>query len=92
MMPSILGLSGMRIFESVNCVEFTGKTLHREDKRTWKERLFSWPWRPWKATKTVYYPETIPAMYRIGDRIVAHPAKIVELKAALKSPDPDGGK
>lgn len=20
-------------------------------RRTWRERLFSWPWRPWQATK-----------------------------------------
>lgn len=26
-------------------------------KRTWCERLFSWPWRPWVATRVVYEPE-----------------------------------
>jgi hypothetical protein len=76
-------LFGMAIFESLNCVELTGKQLSREEKRTWKERMFTLPWHPWKATKTVYYPEAIPAMYRIGNKIVGHPAKIAELKAEI---------
>ncbi len=82
----ILGrFSGMRIFESVNCVELTGKMLSREEIRSWKERLFSLPWKPWKATKTIYYPEAIPTMYRIGyDTIVGHPAKIADLKSEIE--------
>ena len=29
---------------------------HREVKRTWRERLFSRPWRPWVKTKIVTKP------------------------------------
>lgn len=25
-------------------------------KRSWKERLFSWPWRPWVSTKQIPNP------------------------------------
>ena len=32
-------------------------------KRPWKERLFTWPWRPWKRQKLV----TIPKAYILGD-------------------------
>jgi hypothetical protein len=30
-------------------------------RRTWKERLLSWPWRPWVTWKTVptHWPETL---------------------------------
>ena len=76
-------LFGMTIIESLNCVELTGKQLSREEKRTWKERLFTLPWHPWKSIKTVYYPEAIPAIYRIGNQIVGHPAIIAELKAEI---------
>jgi hypothetical protein len=64
---------GLKIIESVNCVSFTGKTLHREIPRTWKSRLFTLPWRPWKKTEIISYPETKPEMYRIGDTIAATP-------------------
>jgi hypothetical protein len=29
------------------------KTIELELRRTWRERLFSWPWRPWAATRLV---------------------------------------
>lgn len=82
MLPNF-GLIGLQIIESTNCVEFTGKMLSREVERSWKERLFSWPWKPWKSTKTEHYPEAVPVMYRIGNRIVGHPSKIAELKTAI---------
>ena len=75
---------GMKIIESLNCVEFTGKTLTREEKRTWKERLFTSPWQPWKTTKLIAYPESKPVMYRIGNQIVGHPLAIAELKEAIR--------
>lgn len=44
-------------------------------KRTWRERLFSWPWKPWKKFNSVYNPKVYslkdgtlvmsPASYRV---------------------------
>ena len=33
----------------------------------------------------ISYPETIPAMYRMGNMIVGHPLKIAELKAEINN-------
>ena len=44
---------GTQIIENVNCVEFTGRTLTRVEKRSLKERLFSLPWNPWKKIKEI---------------------------------------
>lgn len=36
----------------------------RTERRTWKERLFTLPWRPWIATKEV------PGVYLVEDGVV----------------------
>lgn len=38
-------------------------------KRTWRERLFSRPWRPLKKTKVVIVPSVVPTneAWKIGD-------------------------
>ena len=38
---------------------------HKEVKRTWRERLFSWPWCPWVKTKIVEQP----AIYILDSRL-----------------------
>lgn len=38
-----------KVYESELMVEM----VTREERRTWMERLLSWPWRPWRATKMV---------------------------------------
>lgn len=48
-------------------------------KRTWKERLFSWPWRPWVAETITYKPE----MWKVGDAIICHPAIYAALNSEL---------
>jgi len=42
--------NGMRIITSLDMVE---EGTPYEVKRTWKERLFTLPWKPFYATKTV---------------------------------------
>ena len=43
-------LMGLRIIENPLMVE-DGEPY--EIRRTWRERLFSWPWRPLRATRMV---------------------------------------
>jgi hypothetical protein len=67
--------------------------------RSWKERLFSWPWRPLVKTKTIQVPDdkvyliNTPGAYfelDLGGRgnaarcYVCHPLTIPKLKKALE--------
>lgn len=54
-------------------------------KRSWKERLFSRPWTPWVAEKTIMVPNYKPAIYRVGDKIVYHPALEDRVRAIVAS-------
>lgn len=43
-------------------------------KRSWKERLFSFPWKPWNATKTIIPQVPSRDVIRLGDgTLVMHP-------------------
>lgn len=46
------GIGPHRIFESVHMVRPYTVEL------TWRERLLSWPWRPWYRTRQAYRPRT----------------------------------
>ncbi len=66
---------GMKVIESVWATQpGEPKTV----QRTWKERLLTWPWRPWITTKVV--PTHIPAAYRVGNMWVVHPTIMNELR------------
>ena len=60
-------------------------------QRSWKDRLFSWPWRPWKRTRVETRPSrTICTFYTMDcpggfTRMihVAHPAVLDELRDKL---------
>ncbi len=54
---------GTNIFYNINVVS------EEIVKRTWKERLFSLPWKPFLKTKTIIKP----AIYQVGNDIIAHP-------------------
>ena len=41
---------GLKVIASINVPDY--ETV----KRTWRERLFTLPWRPFKSTKSVYKP------------------------------------
>lgn len=65
----------MRIVETIQAVK-DGPPVTRW--RSWRVRLWSWPWRPWVATWTEI--PKLPAAYITGNTIVAHPAVVAELK------------
>ncbi len=57
-------------------------------RRTWRERLFSWPWQPFVKFKTVYSPK----YYKIeGNKILCSPQSAAQLQAHLASPPESGG-
>lgn len=62
--PDVLDMFfGEQIRYSNNAVEYI------DEVRTWKERLFSFPWRPLQKTKKV----AKPTIYKIGSFFLVHP-------------------
>jgi len=53
-------------------------------KRTWRERLFSWPWRPWQTTKMITKQIPSDEVYVFEDRMMMHPETLRQLQAELK--------
>ena len=51
-------------------------------RRTWRERLFSRPWRPWQATRT----ETTDAIQLKGGIVMSRQAKAALERAARAEP------
>lgn len=50
--------------------------------RTWRERFLTWPWRPWRKTKTVEAPSN-QILDMAGKGFVVHPAKWEEMRKTL---------
>ena len=59
---------------------------HSEDKQlSWKDRLFSWPWRPWRKTKTVCWTTPLRTTYLLDGIFFMHPELYNEIKAEITS-------
>lgn len=56
---------GIQIIEDKNMLEY--ETV----SRTWKERLFTLPWRPFLKVKTISKPSK--DIYQVGNTFVCHP-------------------
>jgi hypothetical protein len=63
-----------------------GPDEERTRIRSWKERLFTWPWRPWQKTATHMAQTQVPSrqVYRIRDTLVMHPSMLEEIKRQLE--------
>jgi DNA-directed RNA polymerase subunit RPC12/RpoP len=72
------GYCGMNIQYSPHT--YTYKTVNR----SWKERLLTWPWRPWIKTKTIKEP----GIYQMGNTIIAHTSYQGEIDMATKNQNP----
>lgn len=57
----------------------------RIHKRNWSERLFSWPWEPWKPTKMVKVPGNDIIVDEKTKRMVMHPETVKYLKQAYEN-------
>lgn len=53
-------------------------------RRPWRERLFTRPWRPWRATKTACPQVPDPCALRCGHILYIHPEKIRELLGRIQ--------
>lgn len=73
-------LSGFRVIESEYLTE-AGEPV--QVRRSWRERLFSRPWRPLRQTRTVIPQVPMKGGYRLGKHtIVMHPETLRQLRAA----------
>ena len=71
----------MDSFHVVRVFESKYMTVPQEVKRTWRERLFTRPFRPFRKTKIIQVPN--PNLYRTPFGVYGHPETIRKLKAAL---------
>ena len=70
--------NGLRVIESVYLTE-AGEPY--QVRRSWKERLFSRPWKPLQRTRMVVPQVPMKGGYRLGnDTIVMHPDMIRQLR------------
>ena len=66
---------------------FINKAMQGEwFERTWKERLFSWPWKPWK--KLGFNPDANPlipngTVYRTPNGFIMNPRTYAALKMKI---------
>ena len=75
---------GLQMIESTNAVVQDG-TRPIEVRRSFKERFFSWPWKPWILTRTIQVPNYKPSMYRIGHQFIYHPSLKSEIYAVMSN-------
>jgi hypothetical protein len=77
-----LTFGGMRIIESLLLEEDGEPIIVR---RRWVERLFSWPWRPFVATRTIIPRIPYRGAVRVNETTLAmHPATFRRLKDSLQ--------
>ena len=76
----------LRIIEN-SLLAVAGPTY--EVRRTWRERLFSLPWRPSKATRAVTPWIPSPHAYALPDgSLVMHPTRAREVRDAIHRSKP----
>ena len=75
---------GFRVLSSSALVEEKIEQI----KRSWKKRLFSLPWKPWKKMEEHRYSVPKRVIVRMGKTIVVHPVVLEELKEACRNSDP----
>jgi hypothetical protein len=85
----MINLYGITIFKNPSMV-----IQHNEIvKRSWKERLFFLPWRPWVKIRVVVHYDPDPNLYtatnKMGmiDTIWGHPATLAKLIQTLEITD-----
>lgn len=67
---------GMIIIEDIHLAMPVTTTVDR----TCRERLLSWPWKPWIKTKKVTEKYPDPNVYTVGELIICHPAVALRIK------------
>lgn len=69
-------VNGYRVVEDINLTE----TESYEQVRSWKERLFTFPWKPFKKFKVCYRIASSKDVFVIDNMLVCHPVIAEELR------------
>jgi len=80
------GFLGQMLFNGMRIVEDPHMLVPGEPEtidRTWGERLFSLPWRPWKATKVIIPMIPSKEVLRYQDYWIMHPVVAAQLKREI---------
>lgn len=74
-------LNGLTVIESVYLTQPGTPYVQR---RSWRERLCSRPWRPWHATRLITPMVPYPGAIQINTTtVVMHPATVQQLRRNL---------
>jgi hypothetical protein len=73
--------TGLRIVETEMLTE-PGEPI--DVRRTWRERLFSRPWRPLRATKLFVPQVPMKTAMRVGNTLYMHPVTARAMRQMLK--------
>lgn len=80
-------INGERFYPCPTLTDTKTEAVDDWAPRTWSERFFSLPWRPWVALKPIvrYVTTEVPSrqVIRTGAGFYAHPDLIAEIKAAF---------
>lgn len=72
-----MNFSGIEILTSPYLTEPESRVV----ARTWRERLGSWPWRPWVREKTIVVQVPSKQVYMLNGKAVMHPEQLRTLAA-----------
>lgn len=80
--------NGLQVIEDCNLTVVVTEVKNR----SWKERLFTLPWRPWESTKDELVTKPNPNLYKIKTMdqqlvVVGHPAIIEQLRKEFLTGD-----
>ena len=73
---------GIQVIEGVN-MTVAGELY--EVSRTWKDRVFTWPWNPLRKTYTIIPQVPSDEIIRFKDKMVCHPTIANKLRQELRN-------
>jgi hypothetical protein len=75
---SNLGFAGMSVVQD----EWVYRTVTKKEKRSWRERLFSLPWKPLLQYRLMIFHD-ISVVYQVGNSLVCHPEMMPHVLCAI---------
>jgi len=78
----INNFAGLKLIVSGSAVTLDGTKMITVN-RSFQERFFTLPWKPWVINKEIEVPNYKPAMYKLGDTLICHPTLEQELRNIL---------
>jgi hypothetical protein len=83
MKDSSLWHDGMEFIPDYNVCD------HERVKRTWAERLFEFPWKPWQSHKSVFAPK---AYMMPGNKVILSLQSYAALRTHIQEKKKNGSK